>query len=261
MFDSNTFEKTLQTSWLGQNLLYLDEVSSTNEYAKGLSSKEAMAGTLVLTDKQTQGKGQHAKTWNTEPNQNLTFSLVFKPPVSDRITLLTLACASAIEDILKKNLGEDEISLKWPNDVYVGSKKIAGLLTEVVFNGSKVDRVIVGIGLNVNQTQYSQELKETAGSLATITGKSWSREELLAELLTRIEHNYHRWTASNVELVKEINPKLIGFGKWVHLEVEGDMQPDSFKFLGMNESGALQVLNKDLEVNTFAYEQVRVHPN
>ena len=84
------------------------------------------------------------------------------------------------------------------------------------------------------------------------------REQLLAELLSRIEYNYQRWLMRDIELIKEINSKIVGFGEWVPLEVEGTELPSVYKFLGMNELGALQVLNKELEVNTFSYEQVRI---
>jgi BirA family biotin operon repressor/biotin-[acetyl-CoA-carboxylase] ligase len=152
-------------------------------------------------------------------------------------------------------------SLKWPNDVICDGKKIAGLLTEVIHNGNKVDRVIVGIGLNVNQVKFEEELQTTATAMKLISGKEEPREQLLCDILTRIEYNYQRWVNNSVELVKEINPKLQGYGDWVTLEVDGKSSSDKKKFLGMNELGSLQVLNKELGVDTFSYEQIRVLVN
>ena len=140
-------------------------------------------------------------------------------------------------------------------------KKIAGLLTEVIYSGNKVDRVIVGIGLNVNQDEFEGELKEIATAIKSFTGKEESREQLLCDLLVRIEYNYQRWINNSIELVREINPKLQGYGDWVTLEVEGKPLSEKKKFLGMNELGALQVLNKELGVDTFSYEQIRVLVN
>jgi len=91
-----------------------------------------------------------------------------------------------------------------------------------------------------------------------ISGQEASREQLLCDLLTRFEYNYQRWTNSSIDLVKEINPKLQGYGDWVTLEVDGNPEPGKKKFLGMNELGALQVLNKELGVDTFSYEQIRI---
>lgn len=256
MFDIKAFEKQLATTWLGQELIFLQEVDSSNRYAKNI--EKVVPGTVVLADKQTAGKGQHNKPWVTESGKNLTFSIVFTPTRADRITLLTLACASAVEDVICKYYEKCSIDIKWPNDVLCDGKKIAGILTEVIHIGNKVDRLIVGIGLNVNQDEFEEELKEVATAMRLITGKEESREQLLSDLLVRIEYNYQRWTQNSVDLVREINPKLQGYGEWINLEIEGKMEEDKKKFLGMNELGALQVLNKELGVDTFSYEQIRV---
>ncbi len=256
MFDTDYFEQHLAASWLGRSFFFFDELESTNTYAKKLN--DPVSGTLVLADDQTAGRGQHSRKWLTTAADNLTFSLIFTPSLADRVTLLTLACASAIEDVLRTFDKASDFSLKWPNDVYCNGKKIAGLLTEVIFNGNKVDRIIAGIGLNINQRKFEGELEETAISLALATGKQVSREQFLADLLVRLEYNYQRWLNASADLVKEINPKIQGYGKWVTLEVEGKKMPEKRKFLGMNEQGALQALNKELEVSTFAYEQVRI---
>lgn len=256
MFDIKAFEKQLATTWLGQELIYLEETDSTNLYAKNID--KALPGMVVLADEQVAGKGQHSKPWVTESGKNLTFSMVFTPTRADRITLLTLACASAIEDVICKYYNECSIDIKWPNDVICDGKKIAGILTEVIYIGNKVDRLVVGIGLNVNQEQFEGDLKEVATAMRLVTGKEESREQLLSDLLVRIEYNYQRWVQNSVELVREINPKLQGYGEWVNLEVEGKLENAKKKFLGMNELGALQVLNKEFGVDTFSYEQIRV---
>lgn len=256
MFNKKLFQQNLTTNWAGQELVFLDKVESTNTYAKNL--EKVVPGTVVLAEAQTAGKGQHKKVWSVEPGKNLTFSLIFTPKQADRITLLTLACASAIEDVICKYFDDCTINLKWPNDVICDGKKISGLLTEVIYNGNKVDRVIVGIGLNVNQDVFSTDLQDVATTMKLISGKEESREQLLCNLLTRIEYNYQRWANNSIDLVKEINPKLQGYGDWVTLLVNGKPESGKKKFLGMNELGALQVLNKELGVDTFSYEQIRV---
>jgi len=256
LFNSTLFQKQLTTTWLGWNFISLEKIDSTNNYAKELD--EMVPGTVILAEEQTAGKGQHNKAWISEAGKNLTFSLVFTPSQVDRITLLTLACASAIEDVICKFYDNCSIDIKWPNDVICDGKKIAGLLTEVIYSGNKVEKVIVGIGLNVNQENFQGELKNTATALKSYTGKDESREQLLCDLLIRIEYNYQRWVNSSLDLVKEVNPKLQGYGEWITLEIEGKPETDKKKFLGMNELGALQVLNKDLGVDTFSYEQIRI---
>lgn len=256
MFDTKLFQERLASSWIGQEFIFLDQTESSNKYAKKL--EKILPGTVVLAEEQTAGKGQHNKAWVTEPCKNLTFSIIFTPSHAERIPLLTLACASAIEDVVCKYYDSCSIDIKWPNDVLCDGKKIAGLLTEVIYNGNKIDRIVVGIGLNVNQEKFDGELKDTATAISTFTGKEESREQLLADLLVRIEYNYQRWVNNSIDLVREINPKLQGYGEWVTLVVEGTSLADKKKFLGMNELGALQVLNKELGVDTFSYEQIRV---
>ena len=256
MFDSKLFQEQLGTSWVGQEFIFLDQIDSSNKYSKKL--EKVLPGTVVMAEEQTVGRGQHNKAWITEPCKNLTFSIIFTPQQAERIPLLTLACASAIEDVVCKYYDTCSIDIKWPNDVLCDGKKIAGLLTEVIYNGNRIDRIVVGIGLNVNQEKFNGELKDIATAIKSFTGKDESRELLLADLLIRIEYNYQRWANNSIDLVREINPKLQGYGQWITLEVEGASLTDKKKFLGMNELGALQVLNKELGVDTFSYEQIRV---
>lgn len=259
MYNTERFQQLLTTSWVGQNFEFLSEIDSTNNYAKTL--KNLVPGTVVLTEHQTSGKGQKNKTWQSKKGSNLTFSIIFTPKKADRITLLTLACASAIEDVLRSEYSCNDVTLKWPNDVMCQGLKLAGLLTEVVHLGNSVDRVIVGIGLNVNQEDFSETLNDVATSVKIISQQENEREKLLADILNRIEFNYHRWLSNSVDLVKEVNLKLIGYGEWITLEVDGVKAKEKTKFLGMNEKGELQVLNKDFEVDTFSYEQIRIHKN
>ncbi len=258
LFNQQLYEQKLTTSWIGHSFVFFEEIDSTNSYAKIADASIVSEGTLVLAEAQTAGRGQHRRVWDAKAGDNLTFSIVFKPKNPDRLSILTLACASAIYDVAKKMAPKNHVVLKWPNDVLIDGKKTAGILTDTVFNGNILEKVIVGIGLNVNQISFDNELAEKATSLSTLVGKPLCRELLLAELLSRIEYNYQRWMMRDIELIKEINNKIIGYGDWVSLEVDGQELPSLYKFLGMNELGALQVLNKELEVNTFSYEQVRV---
>lgn len=258
MFDLNLFQKELSTSWLGRELFFFDELESTNTFAKNLERKTSKHGAIVVANYQSKGRGQYDREWQSEPGLNLTFSIVFEPSKADRLTVLTLTSALAIAEIIEE-LTNDSISIKWPNDVLVNEKKIAGLLTETLFNGDKLERVIVGIGLNVNQENFEKSLNDNATSLRSITSKDTSREILLARLLSRIEFYYRFWDSKDIELIKKINKKFIGYGKWTNLVINDKPLEQKFKFLGINESGHMVVLNKDLEVNTFSYEQVRVH--
>ncbi len=216
-------------------------------------------GSLIVAEVQAAGRGQHQKKWEGQSGKNLTFSLIFQPNNAERLTILTFACAFAVCEVVQKYAQDELVQLKWPNDVLVNDKKVAGILTETVFNGNNLERVVVGIGLNVNQMNFEGELDQKATSIAHHTKEELIREKLLAEILSRMEYNYQRWLQHDVEFIKKVNSKMVGYGDWVTLMVEGELLPGKYKFLGMNEFGALQVLNKDYEVKVFSYEQVRVN--
>lgn len=222
-----------------------------------MADESSLHGSLILTDHQTAGKGQHQRTWDAEPGKNLTFSIIFEPQKGDRLSILTLACALAVCEYIYENL-QETAWLKWPNDVLVRGKKVSGLLTETVFKGDKLERLVIGIGININQRTFEHELENIATSFSLLDENTHQRELVLASLLTRIEYFYRLWSSQNSELIKRINKKLIGYGKWIRLEIEGQELEGEFKLLGINEKGHLVVLNKELEVNTFSYEQVRV---
>lgn len=259
MFDTQLFKDNLNTSWLGHNFFYFEELGSTNTHAKSINKADTLQGSLVLADQQSKGRGQYEREWESAPGENLTFSLILEPGSADRLTILTLAFSLAVADVCEVQL-KLPANLKWPNDILVEGKKIGGLLTEAIFNGSIMERLIIGIGLNVNQKRFSPELEKNATSLSILTKEDYSREKLLATILTKAEFYYRLWLKKDVELIKSINKRLIGYGSWVKLDINGCEKEGEFKFLGINENGALVVLNKDLEVDTFSYEQIRINP-
>lgn len=222
-----------------------------------MKDSTSLHGAVILADYQTGGRGQYHRSWKVEPGQNLTFSLIFEPPKPERFSLLTLSCALAVAEVIDKHAGIST-RLKWPNDILHENKKLSGILTETQFSGNKLERVVVGIGLNVNQNEFRDELKNKATSLRLEASKSFSREKLLAEILQKIEYRYRLWNEFNPDLVKQINRMMAGYGEWTQLSVNDEKLNGEYKFLGVNEAGALVALTRELDVRTFSYEQVRV---
>lgn len=257
MFQVSTFKNALATHWLGQSLLYFEELDSTNTYLKQLPREEVSHGLVCITDNQKHGRGQYEKKWESQPGKNLTFTIALTPKVNNRFHIITLAFARCITEELEELTGL-ETCIKWPNDIFIGDKKIGGLLTESVFSGNKIDRVLVGIGLNVNQQNFSEEIQYMAASLYLLTEKKYDRETLLADILSRMEYAYGRWQKKDVSLLKEINQKIRGYGKWVKLRVNGELRKEAVKVLGVNEAGQLLVLNEEGEIEKFSYEQIRI---
>ncbi|MFN1836171.1 biotin--[acetyl-CoA-carboxylase] ligase [Balneola sp. MJW-20] len=255
-FDITSFQNHLRSQWLGHELVYEPELSSTNTCAKSINKGEVCHGTVVITDNQSGGRGQYERAWLSNPAENLTFSMIFEPSKHDALTLLTMACALSIAQMLESEC-EIMAKLKWPNDVMVGENKIAGLLTETQFNGRNLSRLVVGIGLNVNQLQFGPD-HGNATSCKKESGKSWPREKLLAVLLSRIEYNYMLWQKLSGDLLCSVNQRLVGHGEWVHLIINGELSEERMKLVGVGEDGVLQVIDKAMNVHRYDHEQVRI---
>lgn len=246
---------------MGQSLSYFQELESTNTYLKKLPADEVEHGMICLTDNQVRGRGQYERKWKSEPAQNLTFSIALTPPSADRFHVLTLACALGLVEHLNNGFDTSSSCIKWPNDVLLNDKKVAGILTETVFSGNKLDRLVIGIGINVNQENFSKDLADKATSVSIETGKKVNREDFLCELLGRIEYNYNLWHRQQAELLKSINKNIRGYGQWVGLKVDDELWDNTYKFLGINESGQLLMLDHDGGIETFSYEQIRLVTN
>ena len=257
-FDESAYRQPLSTQWLGQSYTFFDELESTNTYLKKLSSDEVVHGMLCLTDHQTQGRGQYERKWETEDGQNLTFSLAFTPNSAERFHVLTLACALALVEYLNEFFDSPCACISWPNDVLLNGKKVAGLLTETVFSGNNFDRLVIGIGINVNQQQFSAELEDQATSVALEHGEAVNREKFLASLLGRAEYKYNLWHRQQGELLKTINRNIKGYGQWVGLTIDGNLQERTYKLLGIDQKGQLLMLNQDAGIESFSYEQIRL---
>lgn len=179
----------LATLFLGKNLVFVPECHSTNSLALQLSQQASTSeGTLVITENQTAGRGQRGNSWETEPGMNLTFTVVFRPgflSVSDQF-YLNIITSLAVQDYLKTQIAE-AVLIKWPNDILVGGKKICGILIENQIQGNRFSGVVVGVGLNINQQNFTVD---TATSLSLQTLRSFDLQKELENLLLLLETRY-----------------------------------------------------------------------
>ena len=223
----------------GNKIITLDETPSTNAYLQELISKtECFEGLVVVTKNQTQGKGQRGNTWESENGKNLTFSVLLKPnlPIEEQFVLSQMV-SLGIYDFLAK-MGFEHVAIKWPNDIYVDGKKIAGILIENTLTSNKIANCIVGIGLNVNQTQFSPTINAT--SLALLTEQTFEMQPLLNELLKCIEVRYLQLKAGKTSLIKhEYLNVLLGCQKPLHYLVNNQRVTGIIK--GISPIGKLQV--------------------
>ncbi len=255
-FDQALFRKYLKTKYIGQSFIFLEETASTNSYIKSLSERETPHGLICLADNQTAGRGQHNRIWLSEPGKNLTFSLVLKPPQSNKLQLLLQAMGLAVKLSVLHNC-DCKCTIKWPNDVLYEEKKIAGILTESTFLGNELERFIMGVGINVNNKEIPLNIKENADSLINITQKVQSRELLLAEICNSIASLYELWLVDSEELVHKINNAYAEIGKWVHLSEEGKQIPVKYKFLGLDFDGYPLFLTDDSFIKKYRQQNIR----
>ena len=158
-------------------IYHLDTVGSTNDVARGTEYHD---GDIVWADFQTAGRGQRGHSWESRAGENLTFSVVLEPhflPVAEQFMLLEAVTLSLYDFFAE--LGVDT-KIKWTNDIYVGDKKAVGILIEHSYSGGKLSRTIVGIGINVNQREFSADIPNPV-SLALLTDKNYDREGLLKQ--------------------------------------------------------------------------------
>lgn len=191
---SQTAIEQALTGTFGRPLRFFEEIGSTNTEASAWAKRGAPEGALVVTNHQTRGRGRWGRSWSSSPGKLLQFSLVLRPHVPlDRLGLVTtalgVACAEAIEDLC--GLGP---TIKWPNDVRLGGRKVAGILVETELSGTSVDVVIAGMGVNVSWAaeDIPAELRDTTTSLAAEMGTNNEppRSALLAEVLKAFELRY-----------------------------------------------------------------------
>lgn len=182
--------KHFNTLFTGKFLIHLSETESTNTYMKHWLAKNKPAdGAVILADHQTAGRGQGSNQWHSAPGQNLTFSVFYEVRFLAAVKqfYLSAAVALGVRDTVANLLPGRSVSIKWPNDIFVENKKIAGILIENTLLGAFLHQSVTGIGLNVHQTDF-QGL-EQATSLA-VEGFQGSADQVLDELLSRVEQRF-----------------------------------------------------------------------
>lgn len=167
------------------NLITLEEVNSTNEYLKKIIDKNTPEGTIVITNKQTKGKGQQSNKWESEEGKNLTFSFLLKPFIlAEQIFMISKVVSLGIIDALSSEF-EQNFRIKWPNDIYYQNKKLAGILIENQMSGEKIKHSIIGIGININQEKFLSNAPNPI-SLKNIVKKELELNKILNKIIDHI---------------------------------------------------------------------------
>lgn len=248
----------MATLFIGQNKVFLPETDSTNSYATTLlKNVNCMEGTVVYTNNQTKGKGQRGNSWMADSSMNITLSVILKPTFlpSKKSFYLSKITALAIHDVLTEilNSSQNDIKIKWPNDILVNSKKIAGVLIENSVTDEYLNWSVIGIGLNVNQTQF-RELT-TATSLKSITHKEASVEGVAEKLYIYLEKWYLKLKQNKFAEINEAYLKdLLGINEVMKFKHNNVLFRGTIK--GVSEQGLLQILMENNIEKSFEIKEI-----
>lgn len=231
----------LHTEWAGQEMFCFDEIDSTNTKAKELAEQGYPSGTLVVADRQIAGRGRRGRSWDSPAGIGIFMTLLLKPDINPNnasmLTLVTaLATAQAISDVTGA-----EAKIKWPNDIVINGKKVCGILTEMSAQFDYINHIVIGIGINVHNESFPEEIRETASSLLLESGKHIHRADLIARFLERFEAGYAIFlqTEDLEGLMKDYNALLVNIQKQVR--ILDPKEPFEGKAIGITKRGELIV--------------------
>ena len=276
IFNKEEVENRLRTRWAGHPLLYSEETGSTNNDIFALSDQGFPHGTLALTGTQTAGKGRRGRLWISPPDVNIYMSILLRPDLRpESAPMLTLVMALAVYEACEElyasgkeydtretaqeadraqKTGDGSPSLrfgiKWPNDIVVSTdggpyRKICGILTEMRMEEKEIRDIVIGTGINANQTEFPEEIRETAGSLALALGHAVNRAELTAETWRFFEADFEAFceTQSLEPLRDKYEAALVNRGRKVR--VLDPQDPYEGTAMGITAGGELIVRPQD----------------
>ncbi|MFO7444988.1 MAG: biotin--[acetyl-CoA-carboxylase] ligase [Ignavibacteriaceae bacterium] len=243
MFNLEAFDIKLNTEFIGRNFIYGEEIDSTNSFLMNKGNKANTNGTVVLAEKQIKGKGRKDRVWYSAKGQNLTFSLLITDTnyFGEKINILNFVSSLSVAQAIE-NLYQLKTNLKWPNDILINGKKIAGILLESSSQGNKVERVVIGIGINVNQVLFQGSFNWEPTSLKVELDQNIERERLLAETLNILEENLLQLPLHSNDILKDWKMRCGMIGEKISI-TEGETVKYGI-FDDMDENGFLLLKNK-----------------
>ena len=239
----------LETIFVGQKVIAFQAVQSTNKTASTLADQGAKEGTIVVAEKQTQGKGRFGRNWHSIEKKGIYCSIILRPPFSPEFAPgLSLMTAVALADTLK-GFTDANVQIKWPNDILLNGKKTAGILTELSAEKNRINHVIVGVGININHSKndFSDELLNRATSIAIENKAVINRVDLLKKFLVYFESMYELYKSDRL---KTIHNKLLSYSSLLGTNIQlsqGNELIDG-KVVDINNNGALVLESHGKEI-------------
>lgn len=236
-------------------IIKLDSIDSTNNYATARLAKENWAeGTTIISSVQSNGKGQTGNSWESEKDKNLLTSVVLYPtflPIQHQFEISKVV-ALAVHDVASEFVGN--VTIKWPNDIYVGSKKIAGILIENAIMGNEISWVVAGVGLNVNQTKFLSDAPNPV-SIAMLTGMEYDLYEVLNKFLKHLHKWYNRLKKEGSSEIDQLYlNKLYRIDETA--QYHDSLGSFTGKITGVNPFGHLIIQKENGETCSYGFKEV-----
>lgn len=239
---------------IGRKIIWLDEVSSTNDYANNISKDLDSHGVVVAANFQVQGRGQRGNSWESEREKNLLCSILLWPNFLEvqQQFLLSKVASLAVCDVLKTEI--TDVAIKWPNDIYVNNSKIGGILIENSFSSPYLDSSIVGLGVNLNQTAFSQDIPNPT-SLLLETGKEIEVKKFLNDLCEAFNKRFNTLIESDYDKLSEDYFNSL-YRKDNYYKYRAGGEVFKAKIVGVKNSGELILQTEEGTQRVFAFKEV-----
>ena len=250
-------ESLLDTEWAGKPVVYYPETDSTNIRIRHLGDEGAPHGTLAVADRQTAGRGRRGRTWESPGGSCIYMSILLRPDLApEKAPMLTLVMACGVAEGIM-DCADVKVQIKWPNDIIVSGKKLAGILTEMSTQVDYINHVTVGVGINVNVQNFPEEI-QTATSLLSETGTQTKRAPVIAAVMKHFEENYKIFmqTEDMSGLMEKYSSLLVNQGREVMI-MEKDAEYKAYAE-GINQKGELVVRREDGTVEKICAGEVSV---
>lgn len=239
-------------------IIKIKEATSSNAIAFEMleKQKQLTEGTVIVVENQTNGRGQHTNTWHSEPGKNLTFSIILKPTFLKPENQFYLSKAISLGVVDYVGLFCSHVSIKWPNDIYIVNKKVAGILIENTWLGQKINASVVGIGINLNQEKFPDDLPN-AVSLKMMTEIPFNLDESLKLIVGLINTRYMLLKSNDFKQIdKEYEALLYRKGKESSFTKDGEMLKSVI--LGVETNGHIRLKHSDGKIANYGMHEIRM---
>lgn len=242
------------------NLYHFFKTASTNDVALELGHKGAPEGAVVIAEQQTAGRGRLGRSWLSEQAKGIYVSVLLRPKMAPAsAAMLTLVAGLAAREAVAAQTGL-EPDIRWPNDLMLDGRKFAGILTEMYAEPDRIDFVVVGIGINVNQERFPEEVARLATSLRNATGRAQSRLELLVRLLLELLRYYNRFVAEGPGAIVAQFERVSSYARGKHVQIHTAAETFEGTTEGLEPNGLLRVRRNGGRVETIVSGDVREAP-